>query len=62
MPWTNVYERAVTADDDVRMEFIEPDPDALADIHEKGASVDADRICEFGNRQVHVERGQGGVI
>ena len=114
IPWTNVYERTVTADDDVRMEFIEPDPDALADSREKGASVDADRICEtwkdrtedvrrcaskddpryrllrecvriftfgnivrlnytcrgadcivwfnLGNRQVHVERGQGGVV
>ena len=37
IPWTNVYQRAVTTDDDVRMEFIEPDPDTLADIREKGA-------------------------
>ena len=114
IPWANVYERAVTADDDVRMEYIEPDPDALADIRTKGASVDAERICEtwkertedvrrcankhdpryrllrecvriftfgnivrldytcrgadcivwfnLGNRQVHVEKGQGGVV
>lgn len=114
IPWTNVYERTVTADDDVRMEFIEPDPDALADIRTKGASVDAERICEtwkdrtedirrcankhdpryrllrecvriftfgnlvrlnytcrgadcivwfnLGNRQVYVEKGQGGVV
>ena len=46
VPWTNVYERSITVDDDVRMEFIEPDPDALADIREKGASVDAGRVCE----------------
>ena len=54
IPWTNVYERTVTADDDVRMEFIEPDPDAVADIREKGASVDADRICETWKERTEV--------
>lgn len=56
IPWKNLHEMSVSADEDVRMDFIEPDPIALSEVRKKGASVDAERICEIWNKRTEEVR------
>ena len=56
IPWKNLHEMSVSADNDVRMDFIEPDSVALAEVRKKGASVGEERICEIWNKRTEEVR------
>ena len=56
IPWKNLHEMSVSADEDVRMDFIESGPIALSEVRKKGASVDAERICEIWNKRTEEVR------